>query len=153
MNQRRSQLARILAHRLKREQLCQRRVAVCQRTLAVTEERVAQLLRQQQALYRAESTVATVTVQWHQHRQRLVEALERHIAKAERIRARLQERAHRRQSELVSAAQMRRATETVLSRLAQEACRAAHQAEGRQFDNLVRTTQGAAPPTSHAITA
>ncbi len=152
MNQRSSQLARILAHRIKREQLCQRRLAICRRALTATEGRLAQLYRQQQALSRTESAAATVTVQWHQHRQRLVDVLEQRTDSTHRMRGRLDERAHRRQTELVRAAQMRRATETVLSRITQEAFRAARQAEGRQFDNLVRTSRAVRTRNSHAIT-
>ena len=152
MNQRTSQLARILAHRIKREQLCQRRVAICQRAITATEGRLAELHRQQQALRRTQTAAATVTVQWHQHRQQLVDVLARRIERAWRIVGRLQERARRRQTELVRAAQTRRVTETVLSRITQEACRAARRAEGRQFDNLVRTSRAARTRNSHVIT-
>ncbi len=133
-----SRLCRVLAHRLKHEQLCGRRVAICQRAMAAAENRLAALDQQERVLRQSVSTSAIATIQWHQHRQRTAQALRWHIEKTEQLRHGLAERMHGRRAELVGAAQMRRATETALARRDEESRRATRRAADKHIDELVR---------------
>ena len=145
-------LGRVLDRRLKHEQLCQCRLAICRRALAAAEVRLAVLRQQEQALRQSFSTGPVGTIQWHQHRQRLAEALREQLDKTEQLRCRLAERMHGRRAELVGAAQIRRATETALARREQESRRAARRAADKCLDELVRAKLIARTVCDDAVT-
>ncbi len=141
MNHETRRLSRIQDQRIKREQLCQRRVAICQRVLTAAEARLTTLYKQQHLLRHSVGTLPAATIQWYQNRQLAFTALCRRIERTERLRQRLAQRTANKETELVRAAQMRRAAETALARLEQEAGQIVRRAEDKRFDDMVRTAQ------------
>jgi len=141
MNTRIAQMGKILNNRASRERLYQRRAAICRQLVHTAEARLAKLRREQTALRTAVSSQVPATAHWHQQRQRLLANLDRRITRTQDTHQRLKQRASRRQTELVNAAQLRRAAQKATTRLQQQAAQAARRSRQKRFDDLVRTEQ------------
>ncbi len=150
MNERIARMGNILSNCADREQLCQRRAAICRRLQHAAEARLAKLRRQQTALRNATAIPGSVTIQWHQQRQRALADLDRRITRIQGIQQQLKQRASRRQAELVNAAQLRRAAQKATARLQQQATQAAQRSRQRRLDDLVRTAQVGHNPNFNA---
>ena len=134
-------MANILNNRADREQLCQRRAVICRQLVHTAEAKLSGLHHEQTALRNTTGRQVPATVDWHQRRQRALADLDRRITQIQRTHQRLKQRASRRQSELVNAAQLRRAAQKGTARLQQQATQTARRSRQRRFDDLVRTVQ------------
>ena len=150
MNERITQMGKILNHRASREQLCQRRAAICRQLAGAAEDRLAKLRREQAALRNGAGRQVPATIHWHQQRQRALADLDRRIRRIQGIHQQLKQRGSRRQAELVNAAQLRRAAQKVTARLQQQVAQAGRRSQQKRFDDLVRTKQIIRNSTSNA---
>ncbi len=131
-------LDKVLNHRLSRERLYQQRAAICRRWLQAAQQRLDSL---QQLAHQVRDSLpprAIVRIQWHQDQQNYLRALQRRLARFNRLRRKLHQRLHDKNSQVVSAAQYRRATQTALARLGQEVNQTVTRNKDKEFHQLVQ---------------
>ena len=139
MTERYKRLEKTLSQRLSHEQLCQRRTAVCQGWLQAVERRLARLQAADAQVRGGRGGPGQATkIHWHQDEQRYLQALQSRLERTQRLGQRLGLRLEARETEVVKAAQHRRATQTALGRIEEGVRQTAVRNSRKSFDELVR---------------
>ena len=138
MTNRYQRLDNILNYRLRRERLCQQRAAICHRWLQAAQGRLLRLHQTVDQVGDNHPSPGQAYAHWYQDQQSYLWALHTQIAGLQHLRISLQHRLQRRQSQLIVAAQYRRATETALARVRGEVTRRTVQNKDKEFTQLVQ---------------